>query len=236
MKSSNLIINADDYGMGEHIDMAILSAIQNRFVDSVSVAVNHLTSSSAKLIKNHAQQIEIGLHLNLSEGSPLCLTKKDSLVGENGFHDALLNIKNEELHDPSRIQDEIKSQLDRFANHFNALPTHIDSHQHFCYLSPKAFLAFSQITHQFKLSMRSPLPFMDTSRLKLFIERIEKRLQQKVPIKADLVSKNLADISQTIPALWRTQDCKIDEDRELKALRMFHERPQKTLEIICHPR
>jgi predicted glycoside hydrolase/deacetylase ChbG (UPF0249 family) len=82
MKSSNslkFIINADDMGLCEERDSAIFELYSKGFISSASILINGLNFRKSIEI---ARQINmpLGLHLNLTEGFPINITQKNSLV------------------------------------------------------------------------------------------------------------------------------------------------------------
>jgi len=82
MKSNNslkFIINADDMGLCEERDSAIFELYSKGFISSASILVNGFNFRKSIEI---ARQINmpLGLHLNLTEGFPINITQKNSLV------------------------------------------------------------------------------------------------------------------------------------------------------------
>ena len=65
----SLIINADDLGYSKHRDNGIFACFENSSISAASLIVNGPTSEAAT---ERAKKLGLclGLHLNLTEGSP----------------------------------------------------------------------------------------------------------------------------------------------------------------------
>src|SRR5262245_51710288 len=71
----NIVLCADDYGQAPPISAGILSLIKHRRLSAVSCMVNTpFWREHAQWLKPYSSQIDIGLHLNLTEGKPLSET------------------------------------------------------------------------------------------------------------------------------------------------------------------
>lgn len=118
MKS--IILCADDYGQNSTISQAIIELIQRKRLSATSC----LTTSShwpehAKWLKDYQNQVDIGLHFNLTE----------SVAG--GYPLSTLILRSAlRLLDKTHIQAELNAQIDSFVNEMGCLPDYIDGHQH----------------------------------------------------------------------------------------------------------
>lgn len=130
-----LIINADDLGADEARNRGIFEAIEAGRVTSVSILVNGDGFEDALERWNSfgKTDISLGIHINLSEGKPICQDLQ-ILAGQDGFFrgkqvaHALLK-KPLEVELEREIQKEIKAQID-LLKVFKAPITHLDGHQH----------------------------------------------------------------------------------------------------------
>jgi predicted glycoside hydrolase/deacetylase ChbG (UPF0249 family) len=121
-----VILCADDYGQNESISQAIVELLQKSSLSAVSC----LTTSAwwpacAELIKPYTQQIDIGLHFNLTEGRPLSANLKSfypltQLILTSQFR--LINKR--------AIAAELNAQIDAFMQAIGKEPDFIDGHQH----------------------------------------------------------------------------------------------------------
>lgn len=126
----NLIVNADDLGINERRDAGILALAAAGRIRSATLLVNgrHAVEAAAAA-PSHG--LELGLHLNLSEG--VSLGGRSSLTdGDGNFHG--LHESRRRLDagsvEPTHVDTEIRAQIERFADLVGSLPVHVDGHQH----------------------------------------------------------------------------------------------------------
>ena len=131
-----IILCADDYALTEGISRAIgeLAAAQRLSATSVLVTSAHWPATAPRLCV-HRGHLSVGLHLDLTLGTPLGpmprLAPAGAFRGLRGLlAQALLG-----LLDIEEIRAEIGRQLDRFELGMSAPPDHIDGHQHVHVLS-----------------------------------------------------------------------------------------------------
>jgi len=82
-----LIVNADDFGWDEGVNLGIVRAHRAGLVRSASLMVNMPAAESAAYLARSEPGLEVGLHLNLSEGSCVAPPREISLLadGEGRF-------------------------------------------------------------------------------------------------------------------------------------------------------
>lgn len=126
-----IILCADDFGMHPDISDAIVTLAEHNRLSATSCLVTspHWLEDQNKLLplKN---RIDIGLHLNFTEGAGLSSHFQSGLPGLKQMlwrsHCSLL---------PARqIEDEIRAQIDFFCETFGSSPVFIDGHQHIHHL------------------------------------------------------------------------------------------------------
>ncbi len=129
-----LIVSADDFGLTKGINQAIINAYNQGILTSTSFLINGFARDEAiELIKSY-KNIDVGLHLTITQGLPLLKPEYISSIIKNGtffypnykklFLKMLLkkvNIKD--------IEKEFRKQLD-FAFNAGLNISHIDTHQH----------------------------------------------------------------------------------------------------------
>lgn len=76
-----LIVNADDFGLTDGVTLGILHAMEHGIVTSTTMMVNTPGAQAAADIARREAGLAVGLHINISLGSPL--TACESLM-ENG--------------------------------------------------------------------------------------------------------------------------------------------------------
>lgn len=117
-----LIINADDFGLAPGINQAVIDLHQAGVVTSTSLMVNMPGFNDAVKRVSHVPTLGVGLHFNLSEGSPIAPANWiPSLVDHKG------EFSNNLGWDESDVMTELKAQMQRLQS-AGINPTHIDSH------------------------------------------------------------------------------------------------------------
>lgn len=160
-----LIVNADDLGMSEAITHRILEAHRRGIVRSAS-AFPH--GPALRLARKAG--LALGLHVNLSFGSPLA-PDVPSLVDAGGAFVAPMELLSRRgLAD--EIAREIDAQIRCFADESGALPDHLDAHQHLAYLHPEAFAPFADAARSWQIPIRCPLEFAIPERFDRFVARL----------------------------------------------------------------
>ncbi|CAG5917628.1 unnamed protein product [Menidia menidia] len=129
-----LVVTGDDFGYCPRRNRGIVECFLAGGVSSVSLLVNAAAAKeAAHLAKRH--KIPIGLHANLSEGSPVCgsLQKVSTLLNPRGFfHGKMgfrLALERGQL-DMKQVELELRAQVQQFVELTGHLPHHMDGHQH----------------------------------------------------------------------------------------------------------
>lgn len=234
-----LIINADDFGMGINKSQGILLLDQAKKINSVSICVNSI-EPILSVYKNSQKLLNctLGLHLNLSEGRALSRERDYFLAPLRSFRRAEQLLVHEKMLSVSAIETEIRAQLALYREIFGNLPSHMDSHQHFAYLSPKAFEAFLRVSADYEIPIRSPNVFLNSERLYYFLRSLRVRYGINLPLCVTSHIKKLKSLIERYGLISRTDDCLIDFDfcsmNTKLGLRKILNRTG-SLEILCHP-
>lgn len=127
MPADALIIQADDFGLWPSVSAGIFAAWENHAISGTSVLVN--TPELASLIaRAQACALPVGLHLNLTYGTPLCSPGEiPALVNAQGVF-----VKRTQWSLPlpiEQVQLELHRQISRLQS-LGYQPTHLDSHHH----------------------------------------------------------------------------------------------------------
>lgn len=141
----NLIINADDLGLSESVNDAIIHCLKNGYIDRASLMVNMPYTQDAinKIVSNNLQD-KIGLHINLTEGKPL--TKpivstefcRDGIMTGNIFKKNPLSKIFLQKSYRLAVMEEIQAQIDFFKECNFSRNLHADTHQH-VHMKPSIF-------------------------------------------------------------------------------------------------
>jgi len=151
-----IIVNADDFGISEGVNAAIVRAHRAGSISSATMLANcgNATTAAAQLSRNEPA-LAVGLHFTLTSGAPLSVAMRCALPSPN----FVSRVATARLIALRRItRESIRAELeDQFA-HLVALgvkPSHIDSHQH-VHLIPVVFRAMAEFCMDQGIPMRIP--------------------------------------------------------------------------------
>lgn len=131
---SQVIVNADDFGLNEHTNAVILHAFQRGLISSATAMASMPAFKAAcVLAQQPALRGRIGLHFNLTYGRPLseAIATLPQFCNADGEFDLGLSRKRLWLGRKARqaVEAELAAQWQRCLD--NGLrPSHLDSHQH----------------------------------------------------------------------------------------------------------
>jgi predicted glycoside hydrolase/deacetylase ChbG (UPF0249 family) len=167
----DLIINADDFGLSQSVNEAILDCHEVGTVSSASLLVNMPGFTEAVYLAKSAPGLGVGLHFNLTLGEPL---SGQSLAREGAFRSRIsfalalaIGVVSE-----SDIEEEFRLQVRRFES--TGIPlTHIDCHEHIQAV-PAVFKILSRYCSKRNLPLRIPWIYPDAPfrNLNRFIKRL----------------------------------------------------------------
>ncbi len=150
------IFNADDFGISRGVNAAIIKAHTEGILNSASLMVNQKYAAEAVAAAKNMPNLEMGLHLNLTNEEPAANPQDiPLLVGndgklKNGFVNLLLLslLKPREFKRQAEI--EIRAQAAKYAA--TGLPfCHIDGHRH-VHLIPAVFKIVRQIQEEYHIA------------------------------------------------------------------------------------
>jgi predicted glycoside hydrolase/deacetylase ChbG (UPF0249 family) len=159
-KERLLIINGDDLCKDENTTRSIVAAYRYGILTSTSAFIN-MEGSVEQLIKVHQEnpELPIGLHLNLTLGSPVSDQKKVAgLTDLQGrFYDIDKIIRYLPYMKISEVQKELFAQAELFVS--SGVPmNHINYHHHLAALYTPFFKAVREIALRFHVPVRNPVP------------------------------------------------------------------------------
>lgn len=198
MSKKQIILTADDYGACDYIDDAIIEAIKNGKINTVTAFVTHPDSKERieKLIalrKNFT--FNIGLHFSITSGFPLfkpndATTLVDSTKRINGNF-AFKLAKGLKLNKISKIEvkQELNQQLETLKSWLGNIPIdHVSNHHGIVNLEMEFFNVFVDAIKEFsdkhqinpRIPMRSPIAWIDHLKFLNYcsIEENEKALKR----------------------------------------------------------
>lgn len=148
-----MIVCADDFGLTDDINRAVLTLAERGRVSAVScmVALPHFESPAFSSLLQHQERVDIGLHLTLTDISPVHdgVGVKSLLQSSGKFHDMSSwwrrGVRGAIY--PEDVAREARAQFDRFVQYAGRAPDYLDSHLHI---------------HQFPGVCEGVLQFLDT--------------------------------------------------------------------------
>ncbi|XP_075024066.1 carbohydrate deacetylase [Calonectris borealis] len=152
MLQVKLIVTGDDFGYCPRRNQGIVDCFLAGAVSNVSLLVNgSAAADAAKLARRY--NIPIGLHANLSEGSPVCevLKTNSSLLNQDGFFHGKMGFRtalSEGLLNMSEVKQELKAQVELFHELTGHLPPHMDGHQHI-HVLPEVRHVFAEVLEEY---------------------------------------------------------------------------------------
>lgn len=130
-----MIITCDDCGLSKGINLATAELHEKGMANSASIMTNFPATDHAFALLRRYSELEIGVHLNLSDGIPLTNPGPGSpLTGSDGqFHTRRIMFARSFLPDQEYLQlveAELKAQIQYFYD-TEAAPQHLTTHLHF---------------------------------------------------------------------------------------------------------
>jgi chitin disaccharide deacetylase len=123
---TSIVLCADDYGQNAAISQAIVNLFEQKRLSATSCMVTAPAwVDSIKLLEPHKNKVDIGLHLNLTEGKPLSKSMDKFLP----LRDLIIKTHTKKV-EKEPIVTELSAQLDHFIETFGQLPDYLDGHHH----------------------------------------------------------------------------------------------------------
>lgn len=128
-----LIVNADDFGLTDGVNRAVIECHQAGAVSSTTLLVNGEAAEAAASLAAANPALGVGLHFNITSGTPAAPPESvPSLLGAGGrfpgLAAALLRLSTGRAR-TGELKTELTAQIRRCLE-LGLRPTHIDSHHH----------------------------------------------------------------------------------------------------------
>lgn len=149
-----LIVTADDFGLTEKINLAIIEGHRKGIITSASLLANGLAFDAAVALTREAPQLGVGAHLNLTEGRPVSpASGVPSLVNEEGcFFGGPVTLARRIIGGkirPAEIERELRAQIEKISSAGVSL-THVDGHKHI-HLLPALFEIVVRLAREYRI-------------------------------------------------------------------------------------
>ena len=168
-----LIVNADDFGISQEVNDAVLYCFQNNLINQTTLMVNMpFTEEAVEMAKLNGFDKNVGLHLNLVEGVPLTNGIKSTCLCENGeFNGSIMKIRKNRFCLDSKtkksVSEEIEAQLKKYLS-LSIGKKHIDSHQH-SHTNPSIISILFPLLEKYRfesIRLTKNIPYKDMNGLK----------------------------------------------------------------------
>jgi hopanoid biosynthesis associated protein HpnK len=132
--AKRLVVNADDFGLSESVNRGILVAHRDGILTSASLLATGRAFASAVASAHQFPDLSVGVHLNVSEGTPVSSAARvATLVNERGnLHLSPVRLAQALLRRQVRLADilsEFRAQTIKVLD-AGITPTHLDGHLH----------------------------------------------------------------------------------------------------------
>jgi hopanoid biosynthesis associated protein HpnK len=129
-----LIVNADDFGLCESVNLGVVQAHRHGVVTSASLLATGDAFDHAAALARHHPALDLGVHLALTQTKPLSPPEEiSSLVDRSGRFratwPAFLNRYLRGAIHGNEVETELRAQIER-VRRADITPSHLDSHQH----------------------------------------------------------------------------------------------------------
>jgi predicted glycoside hydrolase/deacetylase ChbG (UPF0249 family) len=152
--NKKVIFNADDFFFTHGVNRGIIESFKSGVVRSSSVMMNLPGVEESVRFLNSHKDLDIGLHINLTYGPALSLSKNTpGLTDSKGFFSRDIQ-KIKEIASCNEINREISAQLER-ALSLNLSFSHMDTHHHIHRADERVLGFMIETARKHKLAIRS---------------------------------------------------------------------------------
>jgi hopanoid biosynthesis associated protein HpnK len=149
-----IVINADDFGICEGVNKGIVEAHCNGVLTSATIMANMPAAQQAVVLAKRLPKLSIGVHLNLTDGKPVCPVANIKYLVDGSGNFALKPGKlaiAATLSGKARaaIEAEFAAQIQWVLDR-GVRPTHLDSHKHI-HSFPAIFRIVCRLAKQFRI-------------------------------------------------------------------------------------
>lgn len=149
------IFNADDFGISKGVNAAIVKAHREGILNSASLMINQKYAADAVKLAKKMPELEIGLHVNLTNEYPAAPSRQIPLLvdGQGKLKNGFVNLFLLSFLKPRQLQQqaetEMRAQIAKYLA--TGLPLqHLDSHRHI-HLIPPIFKAMRKLQKEFEV-------------------------------------------------------------------------------------
>jgi len=230
---TRLIVNADDFGLSEAVNRAVIEAHEKGIVTSTSIMAGGAAFEHAAALAARSPTLDVGVHLTLTELQPVA-ESVPSLVGADGrFTRHTTDFAKRWLRGAIVLGDvrkELDAQIRRVRAH-GVQPTHLDGHQH-VHVLPGIARVVAQLAREHgiraaRVPAERPRGYMlkDPGSLK--------RLAEQVVLGSLAATSSLAALRRVDRFVGFYFGGRLNEQNLATVLERLPS--GKTVELMCHP-
>ena len=150
-----LIVNADDFGLTEKVNLAIVKGHREGVITSASLLANGSAFDSAVVLAQQVETLGVGVHLNLTEGMALTSPARlGSLVDVTGSFclTPVLLVRRllSGAVSVTQVELEMRAQIEKILS-AGIRPTHLDGHKHI-HLFPSLFHVLIRLAREYRIN------------------------------------------------------------------------------------
>lgn len=172
---TKLVINADDFGYTEGVNLGIISAYKNGVVSSCTIMPNMPGFEHGLDLLKQNPGLGCGVHMTLTCNKPL-LTSHKTIVDEDGYFYKRATKEILEKMDLNEVYEEFCAQIDKVIDSGIDI-THLDSHHHVHGLE-KLRPVIEKIVDKYKLPIRGVFEY--NTKIKNIVPLIDSFYDDKV--------------------------------------------------------
>ena len=152
------IINADDFGMDEGVERAIVELHQAGIVSSTSCMTNMPAWPQAAAYLRQHPELGAGVHLVMNAGRPVLPAEQvPALLDAGGrFLDDGRILRSLRPGTTAQLRAEFRAQIERFLADVGRRPDHLDNHCAVSYVRPDRFKVTLELAREYGLPIRAP--------------------------------------------------------------------------------
>lgn len=227
-----LIVNADDFGMAESVNLGIIKGHQEGIITSTTFLACGTAGGHAATLAKENPTLGVGVHLCLTIERPVSMPEYIPSLAGNGRLPAgpmqfALGLFSGSLK-TAEIETELRAQVER-AMQLGIKPTHLDGHQHIIVLGP-VFRIVLKLAREYGIgAIRYPVGPWDglycplRTMEKLILEGMAKSQRQQL---------NVAGLKRTDHFFGLPETGNMNA-KKLAAI--IESLPEGTSEVMCHP-
>lgn len=240
-----LIVNADDFGLTEGVNRAVIEGHVHGIITSASLLANGAAFDSAAAMSKSHVRLGVGVHLNLTEGRPVSVPSEiPSLANSQEFFvsGAAKQAKRVLTGQVNllEVEQELRLQIEKVIASGVRI-THLDGHQH-VHLLPPIFDIVIKLAQEFEIGAVRCAVERSIEVLQLMGRN---RSSSPTVLKQFLTGRALAVLSSSVRKKLHRAGLKCPDHfygvaqtgfLDVTAVeRILHHLPQGTSELMCHP-